>query len=100
MSELLTHDPRAPLRFEQRPTRIEIAFSMHATFNAETPSVFVFNVSEIGIAGHEIAIWVETTAIHAVAEVELDAAVFVLQAPHLFVAEGADEVIEAPVYKP
>ena len=36
-------------------------------------------------------------AIDAVAEVEFEAVVFVLQAPHLFVAEGPDEVVEVPV---
>lgn len=95
---VLTHDPRAPLRFEQRPSRITIAFTVHAALDAEIPSLF--DVYETGIAWHKIVIWPETTAIDAVAEVALDAAALVLQAPHLFVAEGPDERVKVPVHEP
>ena len=68
---------------------------MHAALNAD--ALPVVNDCHRDIVGHEIVAWTQTVAVDAVAELASNAVVFVLQASHLFVAEGADEVIEVSV---
>ena len=68
---------------------------MHAALNADAPPVV--NDCHRDIVRHEIVTWTQTIAVNAVADVAFNAVVFVLQASHLFVVEGADEVIEVSV---
>ena len=68
---------------------------MHAALNADAHPVV--NDCHRDIVWHEIVAWTQTIAVDAVAEVASNAVVFVLQASHLFVAEGADEVVEVSV---
>ena len=68
---------------------------MHAALNAD--ALPVVDDCHRDIVWHEIVARTQTIAVDAVADVAFDAVVFVLQASHLFVAEGADEVIEVSV---
>ena len=68
---------------------------MHAALNADAHPVV--NDCHRDIVRHEIVTWTQSIAVDAVAEVAFNAVVFVLQAPHLFVAEGGHEVIKVSV---
>ena len=68
---------------------------MHAALNADAPSFL--NDCHRNIVWHEIVAWTQTIAVDAVADVAYKAVVFLLQASHLFVGEGSDEVIEVYV---
>ena len=70
---------------------------MHAALNADAHPVV--NDCHRDIVWHEIVAWTQTIAVDAVAEVASNAVVFVLQASHLLIAEGADEVVEVSVYE-
>ena len=71
---------------------------MHPAFNANTPPVL--KECNRDVVGHEIVAWAKTMAVDAVTEVEFEAVVFVLQTSHLFVVEGANELVEVSVCEP
>ena len=83
---VLTHHPRSPSPFENRPTRIAIALITHAAFDADSP----LGKDCDEVVWHEIVAWAKTMTVHAVLEVVVKAVVFVFQATHLFVAEGVN----------
>lgn len=68
---------------------------MHAALNADV--LPVVNDCHRDIVWHEVVARTQTITVNAVAEVAYNAVVFALQASHLFVAEGADEVVEVSV---
>ena len=92
---VITHDPRACFRFEHQPVWVGIALIMHAALNADAPPVF--NDCHRDIVWHEIVARTQTIAVDAVAYVAFDAVMFVLQASHLFIAEGFDEIVKVSV---
>ena len=68
---------------------------MHAALNTDAPPVF--NDYYRDIVWHEIVARTQTIAVNAVAYVAFNAAAFVLQASHLFIAEGFDEIVKVSV---